>query len=160
MGTSVIPVLIDALVDNLPAVVPSGVIVLDSYDTSNDSPNDFLMVGVADPLSETPGQAAFSQQVPATIGSSRSRDEMGQVACAAVGTDGGGRMRSARASAYAIAAAVETWTRTADRAVAALGLPGLLLLEYGADTQYLQNVTSEDGAVATVVFRIAFKARI
>jgi len=150
-STSVIFGLIDALVDGFAAAVP-GVQVYDGYGISDD-PGNFVMVGIDDPNSVI-GQSGMSRQTFA-LAAGRSRDEEGEVTCAATCWDGSGDARAARAALSAITVSLETWLRGHDFQ----GLPTLLWVGYGSETQVLQELT-DSGALATVIFRIAFRARI
>jgi len=149
-STSVIPTLIDALIAGFKTAVP-GVQVFDGFGLTDD-PGDSVTVGADDPDAIT-GHAATSRQTFA-LAAGRSRDEEGEVTCAATSKNGDGDPKRARDSAFAMTNAIENWLRGAD-----LGLPTLLWVGYGSETNYIQD-QDNTGAFATVIFRIAFKARI
>ena len=155
MATSVIPSVIDALVTAARAALPS-VQVHDGYGVTDD-PGDFLMVGVTDPDSGDDANSAVSQQSWANA-TGGARDENGDVTCVALSWNGDGSQKVARDAAFAIAAAVQLAVRPAG-VPGSLSVPGVLWLSYGAETQLLQQ-QGDGGAVAKVIFSIAFRARV
>lgn len=152
MATSVIPAVIDALVD-LARDVLTDVSVYDGFGLSED-PGDFLMIGVGDPDSSTLDKAASSAQ-GWTYANTTTRDEEGDVTCAALSWNGDADQKTARDSVFAITAALED----ALRANPSLGLDNLLWTGYGPTSDLDQNQDGS-GAMALLVFTIHFKARI
>jgi hypothetical protein len=153
MATSIIPSLLDALVTECSAALTT-VAVHDGYGVSGDV-HDNLMIGVDDPFSDQAAPTAESQQSWANVGSGRSRDESGDVTCAAYATSGTTDQAAVRAAAFAITEAVENLLRT-DPTV---GLGDTVRTQFGTDQRFLQD-QDEDGAWALIVFTIHFDARI
>lgn len=153
MATSAIPDVITALVAAAKAAL-STVTVYDGFGVSED-PGDFLMVGVDDPDRPDAAFAGSSRQGWATTGAQGARDEEGDITCAALSWNGNGDQQSARTAAFATCAAVETLLRTNPT----LGVSSLLWTSYGTDTQLSQS-QDNNGALALVVFRVAFRARL
>lgn len=152
MSTSAIPAVIDALFTAATTAL-SNIKVYDGYGVSED-PGDFLMVGVEDPDYDAAANSANSRQSWATIGAG-SRDEEGEITCAALSWNGNADQKAARTGAFAIVAAVENLCR----ANPALGVSTVLWTGVGTDTELLQQ-QGEGGASAIVIFKIAFRARI
>ena len=153
MSTSAVPSIIDALVTAARAAL-TDVAVYDGYGVSDD-PGDFLMIGVEDVDGQDQARSADSSQTWAGTGIGAPRDESGEITCAALSWNGDADQKAARDGAYAITAAVENLLRENP----ALGLPTVLWTGYGSSTQLTQD-QSDGGAMALVVFRIAFRARI
>ena len=154
--TSQVPALIDALITQCPNVMPDGVIVQDGLGTDG-TPGDYLYVGVgAEFGTGSSVRSADTQQVKATLGSGRSRDETGTVVCAAYSWNGGGDQKTVRDAAYAIVAAVETLLRTSPNLGIAAG--GMFDAELGS--QWLDQSSDANGVDALIVFEIKFRARI
>lgn len=152
MATSVIPDLIDALVTAATAQLPS-VRVYDGEGASDD-PGDYLMIGVDDPDSDGMKRAATAKQSWANANHT-ARDEVGTITCAALSWNGNGDQKAARDGAYAITDAIENYLRTNY----SLGLSTLLWTGFGPDLD-LTQLQGDSGALALVVFTIAFQARI
>lgn len=155
MSTSVVPALIDALVTQLTAALPS-VRVYDGYGVSDD-PGDFLMVGVEDPESDN-GEAARTDEEQIAFGSTRPRQEVGAIHMAALSWNGTGDQKAARDAVYAIAAAVANALRP-DVQPDVLGITGLNTVGYGASTA-LEQTQDTAGAKAALRFDVAFAAFI
>ncbi len=153
MATSVVPALIDALIATATEAL-SDTIVSDGFGVTDD-PGNFLMIGVEDPDSEQAAFSADTKQEWATADRAGTRNEIGEILCAAVAWNGDADMKAARDAVYAITAALEVALRTTP----ALGLDGLLWTSFGTSTQFSQ-AQGETGAAAMLVFRIAFQARI
>lgn len=152
MATSVVPALIDALVlaaDNALASVQ----VYDGFGVTAD-PGDFLMIGVEDPDSD---DAAFSADTRQTWANANhtARDEEGDIVCAALSWNGNDNQKAARDAVYATAAAVENLLR----ANADLDVEGVLWTAFGSSSQLTQT-RDGSGALALLVFRVHFRARI
>ena len=154
MGTSIIPDLIEQLVVTLDAALPADVIVVDGDIVTGDV-GTFLMIGWDDPDNDR-ATAATGQQKWAGLGA-KARDEEGTVTCLAVALDGNNALATARATAKAVTDIVENTLR-ADPNLAGTVL-GLMWTGYGARTE-LRQWLSDQGAVCTITFEIAFKARI
>lgn len=155
MATSVVPALIDALVTAATAALPV-VRVYDGYGTSSD-PTDSLMIGVDDPFSKARADSSSASQSAATLGTARSRDELGTIRCAAVATNGNADQKAARDAVYAIATAVENLCRGA--ANPAFGVAGVRMVAFGTSSTLYQDQT-DLGAEAALIFDVAFAARI
>lgn len=157
MATSAVFDLIDALVPALRTALPS-VTVYDGWGNSDEAAGDFVMIGIEDADVEGAAFSADARQEWATAGSAGTRDETGEITCLALswnGNSGEAGARQARASLKATTAAVENVLR----ANPSLGVDGVLWTGYGSSTQLTQD-QSDGGAMALVVFRIAFRARI
>lgn len=152
---SIVPSLIDALVTQATAALPA-IRVYDGYGISSD-PGDFLMIGVDDPDGPDPANTAAGQLAFATMRTAPgTRDEQGELVCAALSWNGNADMKGARDAVQAIATAVDTFTR----ADPSLGLaPSLLWALVGSNYDYSQQQDGE-GAQALLVFRIGYRARI
>lgn len=154
MATSVVPALIDALVSTATTALPN-TLVFDGIGVTDD-PGNFLMIGVEDPDIEGAAFSSDAKQAWANANYS-TRDEEGEITCAALSWNGNGYegVKAARDGAYAIAAAVENLLR----ANPSLGVDGLLWTGFGSSSQLSQAQDSQ-GASALLVFRINFRARI
>lgn len=152
MATSVVPALIDAMVSTFTSAI-TGATVYDGTGTSDD-PGDYLMIGVDDPDSPSPAVSADVQQQWANV-NYLARDEVGEITCAALSWNGDGNTKAARDAVYAILAAVEN----ALRSNPSLGLANLLWTSFGT-SQQLTQLQSDSGAMALVIFRVHFEARI
>lgn len=154
MATSVIPQLIDALVAAATAALPDqGIVVLDGYGVTEFTGN-YLMIGIDDPYRPDASVSASSTQDWAHANYT-TRNEEGDVTCAAVSWSGDANQKTSRDAAYATTAAVENLLR----ANPSLGLTALLWTSYGTTTQ-LEQSQDEDGSWALVVFSVHFRARI
>ena len=152
MGTSAVPDVIDALVTACTAALPNAK-VYDGFGISDD-PGDFLMIGVDDPDAADKANSAESEQAWANADGT-ARDETATITCAALSWNGDANQKTARDGAYAITAAVENLLR----ANPSLGLPTVLWTSFGTSSQ-LTQVQDEQGALALLVFRIQFRARL
>lgn len=155
-STSVVPDLIDALFTKATDAL-EGVTVYDGFGVTND-PGDFLMIGVEDPDSQDAAYSAETEQDWAEVGAnlgSAERDETGTLTCAALSWNGDANQKQARDAAYAITSKLEDLLR----ADPTLGLTSLLWTSFGTSSQLSQAQDSQ-GALALLVFRIYFRARI
>lgn len=152
MSTSAIPALIDALYEAATDAL-TDVKVYDGYGVSDD-PGDFLMIGVEDVDSAQNASSASSEQGWANANYT-ARDESGDITCAAMSWNGDGDQKAARDAVFATTAALEVLLR----ANPSLGLPTLLWTSYGTSTELSQN-QDENGALALLIFRVHFRARI
>ena len=153
---SVVPQLIDALVTTARANAPTGVTVYDGFGVSQD-PGDFLMIGVDDPNRADAASSASSRQDWANANYT-SREEEGDVTCAALswnGDSGDAGQKAARDAVYAIAGALAGSLR----ADPSLGVDGVLWTSFGTSTDLQQN-QDKKGSLALLVFQIHFLARI
>ena len=156
MPTSAIPAVIDALV-SLSDTALSEVTVYDGYGISED-PGDFLMVGVEDPDSDDAASSSEASQSAATMGTSRTRDEVGSVTCVALSWNGDADQKRARDDVFATTAAIENLLRTNPT----LGLVPTyqsLVAQFGSDQRLMQSQT-DASAEAAVIFTVAFRARL
>lgn len=152
---SAIPQVIDALLTGAAANL-TGVLVLDGYGRTDD-PGDYLMVGVDDPDSPNPANAADSAgSWPVMKASSRVRDEKGTVTCAAVSWNGAADQKAARDAVFVIVSGLATFIRTDP----SLGLaPTIYTSGLGDSLQLIQD-QGDGGASAIVIFTVSFGARI
>jgi len=157
VATSVVPALIDALVTQATAALPT-VRVYDGFGVTDD-PGDFLMVGIDDPLSADAATTAAMQQRPATGGTGRSRDETGELWCSALSWNGDANQKAARDAAFAIVAAIETLCRTSP----SLGIAGYgyVVTSVGGSGNFtVRSDQNDTGAMTSVSFPVAFAARL
>lgn len=153
MGTTRLFDLVDTFVTEWNALFASDVQVVDGYALGQDYRN-FVMVGVEDPDSTLPGQSGSAQQTFGPMGA-RSRDEAGEVVCAAVATRGDSDLSACRADCKVLVDIVENWVRNVD-----VNSLDLTYIGFGSDLQLLQDQTNQGGAVVTLIFRVMYKARI
>lgn len=153
MATSLIPKVIDAVYSTAKAHLPD-TNVYDGFGVTVEPGLDYLMVGVDDPDGQRSASAAEATQDWAHANST-TRDENGVVTCAAVSWNGDGDAKAARDHAFATVAAVET----AVRADPTLGVAGVLYAHVTGPIELSQDQT-QTGAVAYVLFRITYRARI
>lgn len=127
MTTSVVPALLDALVEALTTALPD-VNVYDGFGLSDD-PGDFLMVGVDDPDPQSSGESASSnrEQMAMTPTAAVYR-ETGTVTCAGFSWNGDADPKIARDAVYAMADALDAEVRsnrTSGPTPAVLGVSGI-----------------------------------
>jgi len=151
--TSVVFDLVDALVVRFTNALAS-VNVIDG-DTVSDDVANFLMVGWDDPDNER-ATSAEGKQEWAGLGA-KARYEEGTVTCLALSWDGANNFAAARAAVKATTDGVEDNLRSDPNLGGAV--PGLMWVGYGTRMELRQWLSTE-GAVATCMFDIAFKARI
>lgn len=151
MATSVVPALFDALIMAAIAALP-GTQVSDGIGNT-EYPGDFLMVGISDD-GPNPSTAVRSKQAWANANGTV-RDEEGDITCLAVSWNGDADPKAARDGVYATKAAVENLCR----ANPSLGVSGVLWASAGTD-ENLEQDQDNNGAVAYLVFTIAYRARI
>lgn len=149
---TIIPSLIDALVAKARSIPEITATVWDGY-ASTEEGGDTFNIGIDDPTAESDANAANSHQV--WIATNRRRAESGEVVCASTCIEGSGDMKVARDRAMSYVQAFEDAIRT-DYSLG--GVEGLLWV-VGGETNYFSN-NDEDGATATIVFRLEFEARI
>ena len=152
MATSVVPALIDAVVAAARTNLPD-TNVFDGFGNTSD-PGDFLMIGVEDPDTDDAAFSADTKQSWANANHT-TRDESGELTCAALSWNGNGDQKAARDAVYAITAAVETFLRDNPP----LNVAGVLWTGFGSSSQ-LSQAQGDGGAVAQLIFRIDFRARI
>lgn len=152
MAVSVVPALIDALVDAAETALPDA-LVLDGLGVTDD-PGDYLMIGVDDPDADGGAFSASGRQQWANANHT-TRDESGEVTCAAYSWNGNGNQKAARDAAFTMVEALASACRTNP----SLDVSTLLWTDFGSDTN-LSQFQGEWGAAALVVFTVAFRARI
>jgi len=155
MATSAVPAVIDALVTKARAALPD-LSVHDGFGVTDD-PGDFLMVGVEDPDLDGATFSAEAQQSWAHVNHT-ARDEEGDITCAALSWTGDGDeagQKAARDAVYATTAALENVLR----ADPTLGVATVLWASFGT-SQQLKQAQDQHGAIALLLFRVHFKARI
>lgn len=163
MATSVIPGLIDAVVAQAGDALPD-LLVLDGFGIPPSSSPDtgstaaFLMVGAEDPNDVGASLAANAEEVPGPYATTRPRDETGEIVLVALSWNGNMDQKAARDAVYETAGAVADLCRN-DHNTPHLGVTGLLWTGYGSRSELSQNQTDQ-AAVAQLVFRISFRARI
>lgn len=152
--TSVIPDVIDALIARAGDALPNHRIV-DNYGALSDY-GEMLMVGVEDV--DVPGMedSASSTQTAATIGKTRSRDEVGTITCVAESWNGDADQKAARDNAFATVAAVEDLLR----ADPGLDVPNCGYFRAQVTAHRLVQGSDGNGARALVIFDVGFAARI
>lgn len=159
MSTTAIGRVIDALVTAATTALAANtaVYVSDGVPVTSD-PRDFLMIGVDDPTTSNPTSGS-AEQVKATMGTPRTRDETGRVICAAYSSNGNGPegQKPARDAALTYMAALETALRTDP--TLGLGQPGYTDIEVGGATSLAQG-QDENGADALLIFTVNYKIRI
>ncbi len=158
MGTSQVPVLIDRLVKLATDALNGNpeVTVYDGFGVSGNS-GDFLMFGVDDPESLNAGISGSADQVPGPMGSTRPRDQNGQILCAAYSLDHSRNQKVARDAVYSYMAVVENFLREDPSLGIAAG--GLFVAQMG-DLERLSQNQNGNGADALLVFNVRFRARI
>lgn len=158
MATSAIPLAIDWLVSTFQAAATLGaaspaVQVLDGPTVADDAAGLVLWVGVDNP-DVNAVDASTANQTWAGLGALR-KNELLSIPCAARAWNGTNDVRSARAAAFAILAAVEDIVR----ANANLGGTVLVTLP-GVTNVRLRQGSTPKGVIADVLFTIDAKARI
>lgn len=156
MAVSALPALIDALVVATGPALPDWNVYdgIGLFGISSD-PGDTLMIGVDDPMSPNPLQAASAQQDWAGTGQDADRDEEGDITCAAFAWNGDGDQKAARDAVYGAAETLAGICRNNP----SLGLPTLLWTSLGTSADLTQN-QDNSGASALLVFQIHYRARI
>jgi len=157
LATSIVPVLVDALVAQATAALPDAM-VFDGFGLSQDPGPDILMIGVDDGRSTSAATSGSSNQDQAASGATRPRNQKGSINCWALSWNGNATTKDARDSVYALQAAVENILRADPN----LGIPRsngqVLVAQLGAES--LQQDQSENGAEALLTFTVDFEARI
>jgi len=156
VATSVVPALIDALVTQATAALPTKMVSYGSGVT--DDPGDYLMVGISDPdNTDDFVDSADAEGTWAGLGN-HARDQRGNIWCVAASTNGDASNAGQKAAvdaAYATVAAVDTLVRNS---------PTLGILVGGwaihGSSERLSMSQDHHGARARVAFQIAFKARL
>lgn len=156
MAGSAVPLVIDALVAKAQAIpdvtASDGLNVDQNY-------GSYLMIGVEDPDStDMQFSAETSEDFASTGAGAHSRDEEGDIVCAAWawnGLHGSEGSKAARDAAYAILDALAL----AIREDISLGVPQLLWASPRTSTR-LSQLQSSEGSGALLVFRINFHARL
>jgi len=154
MATSLVPDLIDALLERANAVLNSDTVrVYDGMMVTSD-PGDYLMVGVDDPEADGFAQAADADQSWAGLGA-QAKNQAGGIWCVAESRNGQGDPKTARDGAYGIVGAVEDLCRDDPTLGGALSSGWVSV---GGDERLSQSRSG--GASARVAFRVNFQGRI
>lgn len=158
MADFVVPALIDFLVSAAEAAMPT-LLVVDGPGHTDD-PGDFLLVGVDDPNNAGSAEAAVSDVTWAGLGQ-RASDEAGLITCAALSRNGDGDQKAARDAAFGTVAALKSLLTkaTTDPASVQMSVAGVLHARVG-HLRLTQDQDPESGALALVIFDVAFAARI
>lgn len=151
--TSVVPDLIDALLDKLSALPAlQGVLIVDGPDVVGDDADKMLFVGMADPrgVGTDDNAGDLTQEWPNAT--AQSRAEKGSIHCVAMAFDGSGEgaMKAAREAAFAIVAEVQALLWADVR----LGVDGVTKTSF-ATSSWDQRMTDR-GAMCAVLFSIDF----
>lgn len=153
---SVVPALIDALVQKAAAALPA-VLVSDGF-TLTEDPGDFMMIGVEDPDNEGFETSADSQQEWAHANHT-ARNQTGDITCAALSWNGNSDQKAARDAAYRLTSALATLLRNDPSLGLVPGSASMLVASFGTREQLIQT-KDEKGALSLVVFTVHFQARI
>lgn len=166
MVRSAVPDVIDAIIELanneltgnsliLPTLgIPQvNVTTYDGFGVSGD-PGNFLMVGVDDPDRDDAAVSADSTVTWASVGDF-DRDEDGEIVCAALAWNGNANQKAARDDVYAVLLALDELIKLD----LTLGIGNLLWVTPTVRSELTQT-QDEAGALALVVFRIRFRARI
>lgn len=151
MAASVIPALIDAIVEQARAALPADAEVFDGYGVSLTN-STVLHVGVDDPRLVAEAVSARSEQTEETP---CIRRETGDVGCATLAWDGTGVQKSPRDRAFAVAGVVQQLCQSGALIAAVPGLDSTTF----TSLSFTQDV-DENGAVALIAFRVAFEAHL
>lgn len=157
MVFSAVPALIPAIVDAAAAALPD-VWVADGLAVT-DNPGTSLMIGVTDPFSDEPQDAAETEKDFATPGLDGSHDESGEITCAVVSWSGDREMGPTRDDAYSVADVVDELCRIKGGTDPAFGVDCVLWTRMGSRAQ-LWYMDGEEGVAAVLIFRIYFQARL
>lgn len=158
-GYTVLPQVIDGLVDLFAATLPYGQ-VIDGESVSADAGTEpvVVVVGMTDP-EQVGDVAATGTQGWATLGA-LARDDRGAVSCSLSAVTGDPDLKAARALAFGALQQLETALKSS-LATPWLGVPGLL---YGSldDVTLSQalNPSEAYGAIAVLTFTVTYRARI
>lgn len=150
--SSVVPDLIDALVEALAGLLPDFT-VSDGFPLELHT-GDYVAVGVDDPQGTSPAPSANSTIDWAGAHRAIGLNEAGEVTCAAWAWRGDADARSARDAVYVALSAIQAHLR----ADVSAGVDGIWS-SWIAWTQLSQDQT-EQGANALLIFRVGFKARL
>jgi len=166
--TSVVPDLIDAIVTTMQAAVaaavisdPTGILAdlcVEDGPQLDTGDQDSLQVGVSDPESTDLVTAATGSEKPGPFGTNHPRDEIGEIFLVAQAWNGdsdGTATKQARDHVYAIAGAVAMVARSNP----SWGVSGVLWTGYGSNS-LLRQSQDDNGARASLTFRISYRARI
>lgn len=128
--------------------------VTDGVDTSGNT-SDVMMIGVDDPASYDNPVIGSSDQVVATLGSTRTRDETGTITCSVVASTGND-LPAARAAISTYVGELEA----ALRADPQVGLAGYrrLVVEFGGINSLYQSALNDAAVVA--IFSVTYIARL
>lgn len=166
--TSVVPAVIDYLVEVCQAspllgqAQPDPVVVLDGPETTADTMAEarHLWIGGVPERDGEPATASSAQDF-ALLDHARTRDETGEIQCAAHAWSGSTVMKAQRDACAGIVAAVELELR-GDEVSGGPGdasLGGIALWAQVTETQWTPR-QSPSGAEMTCMFKIAYRARL
>lgn len=150
--STVLPDVVDGLIAVATAGL-TGITILDGFGNTDD-PGDYLMVGVDDPNTPDLARGGRARSDWRTVGQGGStRREEGSVTCAAMSWNGEGDLKSARDSAFATVAALETSLKTDPT------IGGRVMFATTNSHDYIPAV-GDTGAEVIVVFTVSYVARI
>ncbi len=150
---SILPELIDELVARCKTALPD-VHVSDGAEQANNlDMGDYLWIGLDDPSSISPRDAAVSTQEWKAATYTLRREE-GSITCAATTWRGDPETKLARDAAFAIASTVQGFLRERN----SLSTPGLLWTSY--TNQHLSQSAGNDGVNVILRFDIEFRAQL
>lgn len=150
MSTTALFDVVDALVTGFATATTKP--VFDGYPPRADAGLSYVAVGITDPLDDDEATVGTAEQDWQEVGS-RTRNENGVVTVLIVATDPHQSARTARNTAQGIADDLAAWLRTNYT----LNLAQVLWAGWGSDVTLTHNQT-ESGAVARVVFQVAYRA--
>lgn len=153
MATSLIPVVLDALVAQLGEAL-ADCEVLDGEGVNENGSVNVLLVGVYDPGSEDSPPAASSQQNWANTGRPGVRDDNGLVWSTAVSWGGDDDPAAVRTAAFETVAAVEAYLRDNPT----LDVAGVLWT--GVSDLTMRQNRNAKGAECQVTFAVHYRGRI
>ena len=129
----------------------SGVQVVDGPQVNSDASDDWLFVAFNGDLPDEANEAATADQ--SLMAFARTKQEPGEVTCAAVSRRGDTNIPAARARAYTIVSAAEDLLRTD------MQLGGLVMHAYVSGDRY-SPVQTGQGAKVRIVFTVTYLAQL
>lgn len=155
MPGTVVLKLLSALVTQYRAAAPAATTVFDGVGITEDPSQNFVMVGVPDPDSNTPQTSAESEQTWAGLGA-RAGDEEGTIDCCAVVWNGEAEgLAQARADLGELLDALAQ-VHLEDPT---LGVGPVMWTRFGGRTSTTQ-IQARDGSSIVHYFQVKFKARV
>lgn len=153
MTTSAIPAVIDALVASFGAAIGT-TNVFDGPGVTDNTLTDYVIIGVADPDSESVAEAATSQQSWPWLGHVV-RDETIVVHCVAVSWNGDLDQKKARDSVFSMVGNLTTAIQNDPT----YGVSGVLYVQ-GITSMSLHQLQDRKGVIAFLPFDVTVKSRI